>query len=45
MDINYKNWIINIAARFKQAQIKAATQVNAEMLRIYWENVKEDIQK
>ena len=44
MDINYKNWITNIAARFKQAQIKAATQVNAEMLRFYWELGKDVLQ-
>lgn len=44
MDINYKNWITSIAARFKQAQIKAATQVNAEMLRFYWELGKDVLQ-
>ena len=44
MDINYKNWITSIATRFKQAQIKAATQVNAEMLRFYWELGKDVLQ-
>lgn len=37
MEDNYKNWLSGIAVRFRQAQIKAATQVNTEMLRFYWE--------
>lgn len=37
MEDNYKSWITTTALKFKQTQIKAATQVNAEMLRFYWE--------
>lgn len=42
MENNYNNWISGIAAKFRQAQIKAATQVNAEMLRFYW-NLGKDV--
>ena len=37
MNINeYNAWIGGIARRYKQSQIKAATAVNAEMLKFYW---------
>lgn len=37
MNINeYNAWIGRIARRFKLGQIKAATAVNAEMLKFYW---------
>lgn len=37
MEADYRNWISDIAARFRRTQIKAATLVNAEMLRFYWD--------
>lgn len=42
VDQNYKNWIKYISSRFRQSQIKAATHVNEEMLRFYW-NLGHDI--
>ena len=41
-DQNYKKWIQDISSRFRQSQIKAATYVNEEMLRFYW-NLGHDI--
>ncbi|MDE7103299.1 MAG: DUF1016 domain-containing protein, partial [Bacteroidales bacterium] len=35
-DIDYAQWIQNLKARYRLSQIKAATQVNSEMLRFYW---------
>lgn len=35
-DIDYAQWIQSLKARYKLSQIKAATQVNREMLRFYW---------
>ena len=35
-DMDYAQWIQNLKARYKLSQIKAATQVNSEMLRFYW---------
>ena len=32
----YRNWIQEVHARFRQSQIKAAVRVNDEMLRFYW---------
>lgn len=36
IDDNYKNWISDLAERFKNSQIKAASHVNSEMLQFYW---------
>lgn len=41
-DRDYKNWIKDISGRFRRSQIKAATHVNEEMLRFYW-NLGHDI--
>lgn len=38
----YAEWIKNVGANFKQCQIKAASKVNEEMLRFYW-NLGRDI--
>ena len=38
----YAEWIRNVGANFKQCQIKAASKVNEEMLRFYW-NLGRDI--
>lgn len=35
-DIDYAQWIQNIKAHYRLSQVKAATQVNREMLRFYW---------
>ena len=36
VDSEYKEWIQDVAQRFKRSQIKAAIKVNDEMLRFYW---------
>lgn len=38
---NYKKWIVDVSQRFKKSQIKAASQVNEEMLLFYWQLGKE----
>lgn len=35
-DIEYARWIQDLKERYRRSQIKAATQVNREMLRFYW---------
>lgn len=35
-DIDYARWIQELKERYRLSQIKAATQVNQEMLRFYW---------
>ena len=44
-DKEYLDWIADIAMRFKQSQIKAATKVNVEMLRFYWSLGKDIFEK
>ena len=39
----YAEWIKNVGANFRQCQIKAASKVNEEMLRFYWNLGKEMI--
>lgn len=36
-DPNYRNWILQLKQKFQQTQIKAAVQVNHELLKFYWE--------
>jgi len=36
-DPNYNDWILQLKQRFQQTQIKAAVQVNSELLKFYWE--------
>lgn len=36
IDRTYKNWISDVSKRFQQSQLKAAANVNEEMLRFYW---------
>ena len=36
-DSRYRNWINDVSKRFRQSQLKAAVNVNSEMLRFYWE--------
>ena len=45
VDKEYLDWISDIALKFKQSQIKAATKVNAEMLRFYWSLGKDIYEK
>ena len=35
-DAEYSRWIQELKERYRRSQIKAATQVNREMLRFYW---------
>lgn len=35
-DAEYSGWIQELKERYKRSQIKAASQVNREMLRFYW---------
>lgn len=35
-DAEYSRWIQELKERYRYSQIKAATQVNREMLRYYW---------
>ena len=34
VDAEYLNWILSVTEKFKQSQIKAASKVNTEMLRL-----------
>ena len=34
---DYSNWILHLKQKFQQTQIKAAVQVNRELLKFYWE--------
>lgn len=36
-DSNYLQWLQQLKARYRQAQIKAASRVNEELLRYYWQ--------
>ena len=36
-DSDYTSWIAGISKRYRSAQIKAATEVNRELLSFYWE--------
>lgn len=35
-DPQYNNWILQLKQKFQQTQIKAAVQVNQELLKFYW---------
>ena len=37
MDIDYKQWLIDLKQKIRQSQIKAAIRVNIELLRLYWD--------
>lgn len=41
----YSNWILQLKQKFQQAQIKAAVQVNSELLKFYWELGAEIVEK
>ncbi len=44
-DSDYRNWLSALKAKFRQAQLKAAVQVNSELLSFYWELGAEIVQK
>ncbi|MBQ0120490.1 MAG: DUF1016 family protein, partial [Bacteroidales bacterium] len=37
IDADYQQWLQQLKARYRQAQIKAASRVNEELLRYYWQ--------
>ena len=43
-DAHFKDWIIAVKKKIKASQIKAAIQVNSEMIRLYWE-IGKDVEK
>lgn len=36
LDKEYKEWVKDLALRYRNSQIKAAVKVNAELLRYNW---------
>jgi len=36
-DSDYRQWLIDLKAKIRQSQIKAAVRVNEELLRLYWD--------
>lgn len=41
MNSEFKKWVNEISAKYKQAQLKAAISVNSEMLHFYFDLGKE----
>ena len=37
IDTDYQQWLLQLKTRYRQAQIKAASRVNEELLRYYWQ--------
>ena len=42
---DYKDWLQNLKGKIQQSQIKAAIQVNSELLRLYWQIGKNIVEK
>ena len=42
---DYKDWLQNLKGKIQQSQIKAASQVNSELLRLYWQIGKDIVEK
>ena len=42
---DYKDWLQNLKGKIQQSQIKAAIQVNSELLRLYWQIGKDITEK
>ena len=42
---DYKNWLQTLKGKIQQSQIKAAIQVNSELLRLYWQIGKDIVEK
>lgn len=36
-DADYTRWLVELKTRFRNAQLKAASRVNEELLRYYWQ--------
>ena len=45
IDKTYKEWLTGISDKFRRSQIKAATSVNSEMLKFYWDLGREITEK
>lgn len=45
MDLDYKQWLLQLKAQIRSAQIKAALKVNAELIALYWQLGKEIMEK
>ncbi|MDD2636994.1 MAG: PDDEXK nuclease domain-containing protein [Bacteroidales bacterium] len=45
LDNTYKNWLVYLKERIRSSQIKAATSVNIEMIKLYWDIGKSIIEK
>jgi len=37
LNIDYRQWLIDLKTKIRQSQIKAAVRVNEELLRLYWD--------
>ena len=44
LDKDYKQWVKQIAVRYRGSQIKAAIKVNTEQLRFYWQLGKDIVE-
>ncbi len=44
-DKEYKNWLIELKNKVREAQIRAAVKVNTELLKFYWELGAEIVEK
>ena len=44
-DNTYKEWLEQLKAKIQSAQLKAAVEVNSQLLQLYWELGKEIVQK
>lgn len=44
-DNNYKKWLIELKSKIKVAQIKAAVNVNTQLIELYWQLAEEIVQK
>ena len=42
---DYKDWLQDLKGKIQQSQIKAAIQVNSELLRLYWQIGKDIVEK
>ena len=42
---DYKDWLQNLKGKIQQSQIKAAIQINSELLRLYWQIGKDIVEK
>lgn len=45
LDKDYIQWIKELGSRYRRSQIKAAVKVNEEMLRFYWEQGRDIVER